>query len=216
MRDIGGVFTKSDKEIRLWKIIRSNLPTGLSADNIKFLAKKGLSTIIDLRTPVDIQNTPNQLNQKGFTYHHVETKGSTYPDAEEKIPQGYLEIIDDTTAIRKIFEIIGTSKTGIIINCNAGKDRTGIIVLLLLLLADAYDEDIIADYQLSYTLLKKEVTQMHANNPKLPAWLGHSKAEYMEQTLQLFRTKYGDINSYLTYIGLDAEIITMVYEKLVS
>jgi len=216
MRDIGGVFTKLGKQISLFKIIRSNLPINLTKDNIDFLIKNGIKTIIDVRTYADLLNRPNILNQKPFSFNHIEMKGSGYPDLEDNIPQGYIEIIDDTKTIKKILEVIGETQGGVIINCSAGKDRTGIIVMLLLLIANAYDEDIIADYQISYTFLKNEIIQMHLQNTNLPSWLGNSKAEYMENTLKLFRSKYGNINDYLQTIGLDNGIKSRIYDKLIN
>lgn len=214
MRDIGGIYTKSGRKIKCSQIIRSNLPFELTKENIDFLLKSKLNTNIDIRTSEEIHLKKNVLNQEPFKYYHVEMKGSDFPEAEDKIPLGYIEIIDDKATIRKILEIIGATQDGVIINCSAGKDRTGVIVLLLLLIANAYDEDIIADYQLSYTFLKKEIVQMHIDNPNLPVWVGNSKAEYMEETIRLFREKYGDINSYLQKIGLDIEIRNNIYEKL--
>jgi len=216
MRDIGGIYTKSGKKINYSTIIRSNLPLVLTKSDIEFLIKNGLTTNIDVRTKEEIKLNRNILNQDPFKYIHIEMKGANYPEVEEKIPQGYMEIIDDKSTVRRILEIISTTQDGVIINCSTGKDRTGVIVLILLLIANAYDEDIIADYQLTYTFSKKDIVQLHIDKPDLPVWVGHSKAEYMEETLRLFREKYGNINEYLQEIGLDVRNRNKIYEKLIK
>ena len=45
-----------------------------------------------------------------------------------------MEIINDKDNIKLVFDVIKNSQGAIFINCNSGKDRTGVICMLLLLL----------------------------------------------------------------------------------
>lgn len=115
-----------------------------------------------------------------------------------------------------MFNIIKEAEGGILINCSAGKDRTGVVSMLLLLLAQVYEDDIIVDYQISYTYIRADIIKMHKDNPDLPAFLGGSKLEYMEETLKLFFTKYKSIENYFKYLGFNKKEIRKIKEKLVS
>ena len=104
-----------------------------------------------------------------------------------------MKTIEDKETISQVFHIIASSKDGVLFNCKAGKDRTGVIAMILLLLADVYDDDIIADYSVSCIYIRDEIKKMNEDNPDLPFFFGDSKLEYMEETLKLFRQKYKNI-----------------------
>ena len=64
-----------------------------------------------------------------------------------------------------------------------GKDRTGVISALLLLLGNVADIDIIADYEISNAYLY-QMTQIAKNVPGgIPDFLLYIKAEYMDAVL---------------------------------
>ena len=53
-----------------------------------------------------------------------------------------MEIINDKDNIKLVFDVIKNSQGAIFINCNSGKDRTGIIFMLLLLLVKVAEKDL--------------------------------------------------------------------------
>ena len=141
--------------------------------------------------------------------------GDKCPEFEKDIPIGYMNILSNNETMRKTFKIILNAKGSVLFNCTAGKDRTGMVAMLLLKLADVYDEDILVDYQISYTYLKEDIRKMHKDNPDLPAFLGESKMEYMEETLEMFNNKYGNIIDYFTNLGFSLDEILKIKSKLV-
>lgn len=205
MRDIGGVVTRSGRRLREDVFVRSNLPLGLSEADVSFLLQKRLDTAIDLRSSDEVSSQRSDLDDPRFSYHHIQVNGVAFPPSEESIPEGYVGIVDDRLTIRSIIETIARAPKGVVFHCSAGKDRSGVIAMLLLLIADAHDDDIIVDYQVSHSFFKNEIREYLAQHPGAPAWIGQSKAEYMEQTLSLFRAKYGSIGHYLNSIDLDPE-----------
>ena len=58
--------------------------------------------------------------------------------------------IRDRAMIGEIFKIMLASKGTVLFHCTAGKDRTGVLAMLLLKLADVDEETIINDYAASY------------------------------------------------------------------
>lgn len=215
LRDLGGYLTKDNKITKYNSIYRSDLPKLMSEEEINYLLNKGLTTVIDLRKEEEINRNPSSLNIKGIDYHNVNLLGDKCPNEEKDIPKGYIEILSNKVTMYQVFNIIKESEGPVLFNCTAGKDRTGVVAMLLLLLANVYHDDIIADYQVSYTYLRESIRKMHRENPDLPAFLGNSKLEYMEETLNLFTEKYQTIENYFNYLGFTEEEIDKIKKKLI-
>lgn len=143
----------------------------------------------------------------------VSLLGDKSPNNEHDIPEGYINIIKNKTTIKEVFKIILNSKGCILFNCNAGKDRTGVISMLLLLLKEVPETDIINDYSVSYNNIRDFVRTIHKNNKDLPAFLGTSKMEYMEETLKLFKKEFQNIDNYFNYLGFTNKEIDKLKKK---
>jgi len=215
LRDLGGYLTKEGKITKFDSIFRSDLPKEMSNKEISCLIDKGLTTVIDLRKKEEVNRNVNCLNIKGIDYYNINWLGDKCPNEESDISKGYMEILSNKETMYQVFKIIKDSKGSILFNCSAGKDRTGVVAMLLLLLSEVYEDDIIADYQISYTYIRENIRKMHKDNPDLPAFLGGSKLEYMEETLELFYNKFKTINNYFIYLGFKQNEIEVIKNKLV-
>lgn len=202
MRYVSGYVTKDKKIIKKNMLVRSNLPFKMSETEISYLLNNNIKTIIDLRTKEEINSKPSILCNK-FNYYNISLKGHKCPKYEKDIPSGYIEIIEDKEKIKEVLMLILNSKTNVLYHCTSGKDRTGVITMLIMLILNCYQEDIVADYSLSYSYIYRDIKKFHELNPKLPKFLGNSKPSYMIETLNLFYLKYKDIDNYLNYLGLD-------------
>lgn len=215
LRDLGGFLTKENKVTKFNSIYRSDLPKDMSEKEIKYLLDNNLNTVIDLRKKEEVNRKGNCLNISGIDYYNINLLGDKCPNEESDISKGYMDILGNIDTMYDVFNIIRKANGSVLFNCSAGKDRTGVVSMLLLLLAQVYEDDIIADYQVSYTYIREDIRKMHKDNPDLPAFLGGSKLEYMEETLQLFFDKYKDINSYFRYLGFTDKEIRQIKSKLV-
>ena len=215
MRDLGNYPTKSGGYTKNGTFYRSDLPKNMDDEEIEKILKLNISTVIDLRTEEEVNRKPNSLNIKNIDYYNVSLLGDRCPEFEKDIPIGYMNILSNNETMRKTFKIILNAKGSVLFNCTAGKDRTGVVAMLLLKLADVYDEDLLVDYQISYTYLKEDIRKMHKDNPDLPAFLGESKMEYMEETLEMFNNKYVNIIDYFTNLGFSLDEILKIKSKLV-
>ena len=108
------------------------------------------------------------------------------------------------------------------VHCTAGKDRTGVIVALILGLLGVPEETIIEDYALSATYLGAPFiaeAQQRAAARGVPweqyAPLIGSAPEYMQATLQHLHERYGGITAYIRGIGLSETQIAALQTALV-
>lgn len=61
MRDLGGYSTQSDKTTQFGRLLRSDAPTMLSENEIKYLLDFGVSAIIDMRSSEETAKRPCAL-----------------------------------------------------------------------------------------------------------------------------------------------------------
>lgn len=215
MRYVSGYVTRDKKIIKENMLVRSNLPYKMDNHEINYLLTNNIKTIIDLRTKEEINNKPSILSNK-FNYYNISLKGHKCPKYEKDIPSGYLEIIDDKDKIKEVLMLILNSKTNVLYHCTSGKDRTGVITMLIMLILNCYQEDIIADYSLSYSYIYDDIKKFHELNPKLPKFIGNSKPSYMLKTLKLFFDKYKSIDNYLNYLGLPSNFKEKFQKKYLN
>lgn len=212
LRDLGG-YPASDRRETAWeRFLRADNPMGLSEADIQWLLDRNVTTILDLRTVEETQRAPDQLASRSeFSYHHVPFVGiDKLPNLEADVGMAYFNALDQQVSVRTIMRIIAAAPGGVLYHCTAGKDRTGLVSVLLLSLVGVSQEDILADYQVSETYLAEIVRRIKTAMPNISAFIGNSKAEYMEDCLTRLRQKYGGVPQYLRAIGLtDAELAAL-------
>ncbi|KAL4434079.1 hypothetical protein ABPG75_000520 [Micractinium tetrahymenae] len=102
----------------------------------------------------------------------------------------------------------------LLVHCIHGKDRTGLVAMLLLLLCGAEREAVVRDYALSEVLLResREKRQLlglaeHLTTDQIIAAAAH----VMEQTIGHLEGRYGSARNYMKALGLtDKELEAIV------
>jgi protein-tyrosine phosphatase len=213
LRDLGGYATADGLETRPGVIFRSDSPHRLTADGIAELERLGVTTVIDLRHAGELESAPNPFsNLPG--YHHVSLFGglSGDPSALGSLEALYAATLQDCgEALREVIETVADSDGGALVHCTAGKDRTGLVAALLLLLVGVAQDDVIADYALTATHAKSllgellEKTRAAGGDSERFARLLTAEPETMRATLNALHDQYGTARKYLEAIGVRAE-----------
>lgn len=128
------------------RYIRSDYPGNLSDEEVSWLRKNGVTTIIDLREKTEYAQKPCRLEtESGFTYYHLPvTGGGDTPKSVEAVAATYLGMLDEQ--MEKIISTILEAKTNVMYFCGAGKDRTGVVSAILLKRLGYSNQEIIKDY----------------------------------------------------------------------
>lgn len=161
VRDIGGYATVDGRTTRWRTLIRADSPHRLAPEAQRELLDLGLRTIIDLRRPAEIAQFPNILAAApGLRYLQV-ALDSQAPEEQvtfPTLPGIYRGILDGAAA--QLGQIVATlaAPDGLpgLVHCQVGKDRTGLVVALVLGAVGVPAETIIADYALSEAQLAGE------------------------------------------------------------
>lgn len=209
MRDLGGYAARDGLETKWERFIRCGAPERATQEELDFLRRKGFTTVIDLRRPDEIEKTPSAfLSAEGFDCHAIEAYLSEgMPRNAEEMPILYFELTKEMNSIRAVMKIIAQARGGVIFHCSAGKDRTGVVAALLLMLAGVAYEDILADYQVSFTYIQDQIAELAEDVKDSQMFIAYSKVEYMAEFMRLFKKQYGSVEAYFDQMGLtDAEV----------
>ena len=214
-RDLGGYRTKEGTLTIEGKLIRSDVANFPSEEDYEYLMSKGITTMIDLRGQNDVDRKPSGFAQKeGFEYFNFQIdEGSGVPESVEAVPISYMEIAK-AKAMPRVFKQIANAKTGVMFNCTAGKDRTGVVSAILLLHARVSDSDIIDNYVLTKEYGKERLELVHKNFPEIDMNIVTPCEWFMKEFLRLFRDEFSDTNTYFKNLGLEETEIQAIREKL--
>ncbi len=215
-RELGGYVIKdglATKRNSLWRSDVQNYP---SEGDVALLKERGITTILDMRGDKDLARKPSGFASKeGFTYINCPIiEGSGVPESVEQVPVSYLAIAQAEN-MPKVFKAIANVKTGVMFNCTAGKDRTGVVSAILLLHAGVSDSEIIENYVLTREYGRERLELVHKNFPEVDMNIVTPKEWYMEEFLRLFREKFGTTESYFKSLGLSEDEIEKIRRKLV-
>jgi protein-tyrosine phosphatase len=226
-RDLGG-YAGDGGTIRHGQIYRSDDLSKLSAADIVRLEELGISIVIDLRSPEELDRAPNPLRGRaGFAYHHAPLLDGINSTADgppeiQNLPAMYKSLLPNAgPQIRGIFQVLGRREgRGVVFHCTAGKDRTGVIAALILNLCGVGDGDIIADYALTYERMKPffEAMAQRARQAGIlfPEHLFHSDPAFMEEFLDFLKRNYAGAESYLLALGLSPGELAALRDSLLD
>ena len=110
------------------------------------------------------------------------------------LTEGYLNIVKNhgvllAEAVKKL--IAGLERGAVLFHCTAGKDRTGILASCIYYLCGIAEEDIIADYEVTYTYNKKGMDKLlgmldEETRGRMEPFM-RSDAQSMERLLDFYR-----------------------------
>lgn len=231
VRDLGGYATENDNITAFRTFLRGDNLTNLTEADKQYLINYGVTSVIDLRSEEEANYKPNPFhNHETISYINV----SLFPFVREEVEsmdavkeffaqENALAIMYNEmlarkkAAIKTIFEFIADNEGCILFHCAQGKDRTGVLALLLLGLASVSRSDIIANYVVTEIYNEDNPDKRIFNLPiETPEVLLNSKPENIAQTYDYLIDNYGNFEKYLLATGLDKEVINKVKERLLG
>ena len=221
IRDLGGYLTNDGKTIRLRKFIRGTGGSVLFEEEKELLYRDGVRVVIDLRSRKEVDRWPHPLKDYlNIKYFNVDMMGSfvhMLNQGYDVLYKLYFDLINFSKELfKEVLDIILLyPETTIYFSCTAGKDRTGLLAMILLWNAGVSEEDIIDNYAESY---KNLLPMMERGGPYTPAQViyFYSEPEYMIKAMDLIKTQYGGIKSYLEHIGLTSKEVATLRDIMVE
>jgi len=222
VRDLGGFRTRDGRRTRQGALVRMDNPGTLSAGGLRAMLDYGVTTVIDLRYPIEIAQFPHLASmlvtaEKDQTGAPVimtmplldEINRAEEDSAFARSRDEWHEIVLDSRGrtIAEVLRAIAHAKTGAVaFHCAVGKDRTGVISALILDTVGVTHDEIASDYALSAECLQPRAVQWlasmdEAQRPHLRG-LMRTAPEYILHALNHLDRRYGGTQNYLHHIGL--------------
>lgn len=218
-RELGGYGTKDGEQVKWHTFLRSSDMTDATEKDIKFLKEYGISTVIDLRGEDEAAARKNPLAESDFfDYHNIPLFTQPLTDLtiakDFHMGEFYVDLLGKTTTLKKIFEVIDQAKEGaVVFHCMAGKDRTGVLAMLLHGIVGVEKKDIVSNYEVTYSNL--ESFHKHDILPdEIPIEFLLSKREYIAYAYDYVVREYGNFDDYLRAKNVDQEVIDRVRGRL--
>lgn len=214
-RDLGGYLRINGEKTRSFRFLRSDKPEHPSQPDFQFLLSHGITTVIDLREESAVNRLENPFaNHPGFFWHHCPIQeGSGIPESVEAVPGSYLQIAESSGAA-EAFRVMASAPGGVLFHCSAGKDRTGTLSAILLMLAQVPEETIVSDYLMTGECIRERLELVHRRFPELDMNIVTPSERHIAGFLRLWKEKYSTAEHYLQAIGLTDGQIKNLRRKL--
>jgi protein-tyrosine phosphatase len=230
LRDVGGYPTDDGRRMRWRTLFRSDSLHRLAEPEQATLVGMGLRTVIDLRYERELTESPNVFAASSSVRYLnlplVPGPSEARPTAEfSSLEEVYRRIVDTRSAeLVSIYTALAVpGALPAVLHCTAGKDRTGVVVALLLRLVGVNAEAIAADYTATEVCLAGEfmVNFRRETEARGIDWQMYEKLlgcppEFILQLLEYVDDVHGGIDAYLAGAGLAKEQIEALRAALVE
>ncbi len=245
-RSLKGMPTGCGRRIGNHHLLRAEQLHRLTAEDWQTLQRIGLKTVCDLRSAGERERYPNCVPESAIAQLHLEVLGDIRADpriaamlAENPTQEGarnmMLEVYRQLPQLLApllpvLFELLSSQHASVLIHCAAGKDRTGVAVMLLLHALGVAPELIMADYLLSarrFSQLAVERQQAMSNTVSHMVGQAVSEAvldavldarpEYLNAAYAAIEADYGGLNLYLQrFSGLNRQGLQAMRTSLLT
>ena len=224
-RELGGYPADEGKTVRWGQIWRGVCTARLTdpADRAR-LDALGLRLILDLRSTAEAQAEPDYVpdgarlvqicalcgddgHEISFAPGDIERMMHTAREGENILYRMYRQMLFGNKAFKELFRALEAGETPILFHCSAGKDRTGVAAMLILLALGASDETICADFVQTNVCRKAEIDALLAGHAEEIAADPSKRMRFCTQAgvdpgaapyvLQVIREACGSAEEYL-------------------
>lgn len=192
VRDLGGLPTVDGREVRVGALLRSGSHDGLTPAAVEAVRCGGaVGRIVDLRWAWECETQPSPFAGDRI-YRHVPMLNDVLSYVPP--PDTYAPMLDhNRERIGEAFRAVAEAPAGgVVVHCQVGRDRTGVLTALLLRVAGVAAEAVAEDY----------------------ARTEACSAQTMLQTLAHLDRRYGSVTRYLVDLGVEPELFAAVRSRL--
>jgi protein tyrosine/serine phosphatase len=226
-RDLGGYPAADGRQVRWRTLFRADGLSNLSDRDRGIVRQLGVATVIDLRTPVELERGRFPVEDIPVDFRNLPLL-STIPDPTrfEIVPgllaTSYQEMAREASdQIATVLTLLAHQASHpVIIHCTAGKDRTGVMVAVLLGLLGVPDAIVVTDYALSARAMDRLRQKLVATHPEAKDVINAADAmfsaapENMASLLAALRSEYGTIEAYAESAGAGPDVVKGLREHL--
>lgn len=224
-RELGGYETKNGLKVKNNRLLRASALENLTEEDLIYLHKYGVDTVIDFRTKQEQLMAPDKkIPEANYfvlpVFKEDETQNTITPtdlyakilageSGEKKMEAAYADFVLTQQAqktYQTFFHHLITEEKTLIFHCTAGKDRTGFGAYLFLSALGIPEEVIYEDYLLTNPASEEKVDHMlkEARKQNAPEELVKNildlllaKKSYLDTAVDAIEKNYGNVEGFL-------------------
>jgi protein-tyrosine phosphatase len=226
VRDLGGLRVAGGRMTRRGAVVRSDSPAGLTPAGWAGLWGHGIRTIVDLRNDEERDPAPGPPARGGIDVVHVplDDLGDTgfwrriRSEGLDGTPLYYRPFLERKAerCVAAVAAVADARAGGVLVHCAVGRDRAGLVAMLLLALVGVAPADIADDYELSEPRLAplRERAGARRVGPGPAESLARRNTTAREVVLATLEAV--DVEARLRSAGLSARRLRGVRDRLVE
>jgi protein-tyrosine phosphatase len=228
VRDLGGYLATGDRVTRWRTLLRADALHRLDSQAHAVLGAIGVRTVVDLRSDEEVQRAPDHLGGLSLRLIHRPLYASRTPIAtvpRRTLAETYLSLIDERphALVGAVRELAAPDALPAIVHCTAGKDRTGMVVALVLSAIGVDHDVIVADFEVTRRFLdgafREELAQASAERgisaDRIEDMLSMEPALIVGFLRRVYET-FGDAATFLTHYGMTDEELERIRTGLLT
>lgn len=228
-RDVGGQVTEGGDRVRERAIARSDCLSRLTEDGRRTVRSFGTRTVLDLRSREEIALDPSPFaRDTEITYAHVPVVDDatgievTATRAARSAREVFLHmLVRSRGSLARVMRTVALAPQGaVVVHCQAGKDRTGFVVAMLLAIAGVPPDAIAADYALSdrylTPLFEEKIARLAPEERQRALRALRPDADTVLEAFDLVRRDHGGVEGYLRASGVMTEHIRGIRGRLLE
>jgi len=240
-RDLGGYETRDGRFVKWGQVFRSDSLARLSGKDKKRLLQLGVKTIVDFRSPEEVNQAPDRLPEQSVlqylnlpiyrtglnpvTAFQRMQAGDISWLTKDFIIKGYINSVEKFSNIWTIVinNLVRPGKRPLVFHCTAGKDRTGTCAALILRALDVPEETVIYDHGLSNLYIANVLDKLYKRvesiglDPEKVAPYFTAIKESIVALLEHIRKNYGSVQDYLIKkAGITEETLSLLKQELLQ
>lgn len=227
-RDLGGYRTTDGRSVKWGKLYRSGVMSDLTDNDYAYLQALGIKTICDLRSQDERKVEPTDAKRitHGGDYYSLDYKmdfdtsgfvqAFSTPSANPELAAlrvfgSFYRTMPKTYAPQFKQAFVDLKEgNGLLFNCSAGKDRTGVLGALVLTALGVAPDTVSADYALSTHIYPKHEAARQAKRAK--AKNGHKADAPHSATMEAMGKLPPELRKVLS--GTDASLIAAAFDQI--
>jgi hypothetical protein len=234
VRDLGGLTTTDGRVVLPRRVLRADSLSRLEEPGVATLVDDiGVRLIIDLRVETEIGiEGRGALEAHPVAYENLPLRATdgvretVAPDAADlDLGTMYAAYLTKSpqTLLRAVTLLADSTNLPAVVHCTVGKDRTGIVVAMVLDAVGVEHEQIVADYAETTRNMEAVLERLRGSElfrkvdlARLPAHLFSADPSTMRQFLDRLTTEHGGAAGWLRTNGIDESTIVQLRSSLLG
>lgn len=224
-RDLGGITTSDGRQIVSGQLFRSDSLQELTDNDVKIVSEDlKVRCVLDLRSTREaVSEGRGLLGRRPLCYVNLPLIDVDSPHGEpgELTGNQYLDHLESDENLVLAINLLGSLvQHPTVVHCAAGKDRTGVLVALVLLLIGVPEEAVALDYLKTAENMDRVVQRFrtwprYANNMEnLPAEIYRCEPRTIETFLRVLNSRYGGAHEWALQKGVSVDAIEQLGANL--